>query len=165
MDDDGPSHPQAGVGVRRGQHQALRLALRHPTQADLLTRLPAGVPQLGAGQHPSGPPGKGQEVVRTDFHSTGPPPEKKSCKCSAFGLINPSSLRISSPLKGRRLTCSQQLLVSCATANVCWRRSTTSIHVLSPPRACKLQRGCIPNTACVCTYIIHAAAPRLQARS
>ena len=64
MDDDGPSHPQAGVGVRGGQQQALLLALRHPTHGDLLTRLPAGVPQLGAGQHPSGPPGKGQQAVR-----------------------------------------------------------------------------------------------------
>lgn len=64
MDDDGPSHPQAGVGVWGGQDQALLLGLGDPTRGDGLTRLPAGVPQLGAGQHPSGPPGKVQEVVR-----------------------------------------------------------------------------------------------------
>lgn len=67
MDDDGPSHPQAGVGVWGGQYQALLLGLGDPTRGDGLTRLPAGVPQLGAGQHPSGPPGEVQEVVRKAF--------------------------------------------------------------------------------------------------
>lgn len=66
VDDDGPSHPQAGVGVRGGQHQPLRLALGNPAQADLLTRLSTGVPQLGAGQHPAGPPGEaGQTHFKT----------------------------------------------------------------------------------------------------
>lgn len=67
VDDDGPSHPQAGVGVWRGQDQALRLGLGDPAGGDGLTRLPAGVPQLGAGQHPPGPPGRVQEAIRKDL--------------------------------------------------------------------------------------------------
>lgn len=57
MNDDGASHPQARVRVWRRQDQPLRRALRDPAQGDLLTGLPASVPQLGAGQQPSGPPG------------------------------------------------------------------------------------------------------------
>lgn len=59
VDDDGASHPQAGVRVRRGEDEPLWWALRDPAQGDLLAGLPASVPQLGAGQQPSGPPGKG----------------------------------------------------------------------------------------------------------
>lgn len=57
MDDDGASHPQAGVGVGRGQDQPLWWPLGDPAQGDLLTGLPAGVSQLGARQHSPGPPG------------------------------------------------------------------------------------------------------------
>lgn len=57
VDDDGASHPQAGVGVGRGQDQPLRRPLGDPAQGDLLTGLPAGVSQLGARQHSPGPPG------------------------------------------------------------------------------------------------------------
>lgn len=56
MDDDGASHPQAGVRWG-GQNEPLWWALRDPTQGDLLAGLPAGVPELGARQQPSGPPG------------------------------------------------------------------------------------------------------------
>lgn len=56
MDDDGAPHPQAGVGVRRGEDEPLRWALGDPAQGDLLAGLPASVPQLGARQQPSGPP-------------------------------------------------------------------------------------------------------------
>lgn len=56
MDDDGASHPQAGVRWR-GQNEPLWRALRDPTQGNLLAGLPAGMPQLGARQQPSGPPG------------------------------------------------------------------------------------------------------------
>lgn len=58
MDDDGASHPQAGVRVRWGQDEPLRWALGDPAQGDLLAGLPASVPQLGPGQQPSGPPGR-----------------------------------------------------------------------------------------------------------
>lgn len=93
MDDDGPSHPQAGVGVWRGQDQALRLGLGDPAGGDGLTRLPAGVPQLGAGQHPPGPPGRVQEVFRKDVQVKGIL-DKKTLKYSEFGLIEslPTSL-------------------------------------------------------------------------
>lgn len=57
MDDDGASHPEAGVRVRRAEDQPLGLRLGDPAQGDLLTGLPAGVPQLGAGQQPPGSPG------------------------------------------------------------------------------------------------------------
>lgn len=57
MNDDGASHPQAGMGVGRGQDQPLRRPLGDPAQGDLLTGLPAGVSQLGARQHSPGPPG------------------------------------------------------------------------------------------------------------
>lgn len=63
MDDDGASHPQAGVRVRRGKDEPLRRALGDPAQGDLLAGLPASVPQLGAGQQPPGPPG-GMETRR-----------------------------------------------------------------------------------------------------
>lgn len=56
MDDDGASHPQAGVRVWRGEDEPLRRALGDPAQGDLLTGLPASVPQLGARQQPPGPP-------------------------------------------------------------------------------------------------------------
>lgn len=57
MDDDGASHPQAGVRVRGGQDEPLRWGLGDPAQGDLLARLPTSAPQLGAGQQPPGPPG------------------------------------------------------------------------------------------------------------
>lgn len=57
VDDDGASHPQAGVGVGRGQDQPLRRPLGGPAQGDLLAGLTAGVPQLGPRQHSPGPPG------------------------------------------------------------------------------------------------------------
>lgn len=57
VDDDGASHPQAGVRVWRGQDQSLRRPLGDPAEGDLLAGLPAGVSQLGAGQQPPGPPG------------------------------------------------------------------------------------------------------------
>lgn len=60
MDDDWASHSQAGVRVWRGEDEPLRRALRDPAKGDLLARLPASVPQLGARQQPSGPPAKGQ---------------------------------------------------------------------------------------------------------
>ena len=63
VDDDGASHPQAGVGVRRGEDQPLRQALGDPAQGDLLAWLPTSVPQLGAGQQPPGPPG-GRETTQ-----------------------------------------------------------------------------------------------------
>lgn len=56
VNDDGASHPQAGVWVRRGEDEPLRRALGDPAQGDLLAGLPASVSQLGAGQQPSGPP-------------------------------------------------------------------------------------------------------------
>lgn len=56
VDDDGAAHPQAGVRWR-GQNQPLWGALGGPPQGDLLAGLPAGMPQLGARQQPSGPPG------------------------------------------------------------------------------------------------------------
>lgn len=57
MDDDGAPHPQAGVWVWRGQDQPLRGSVGDPAQGDLLAGLSTGVPQLGAGQQPSCPPG------------------------------------------------------------------------------------------------------------
>lgn len=56
VDDNGSSHPQAWVRMWRGEDQPLRRALGNPAQGDLLTRLPASVPQLGAGQQPPGSP-------------------------------------------------------------------------------------------------------------
>lgn len=93
VDDDGPSHPQAGVGVRGGQDQALRLGLGDPAGGDGLAGLPAGVPQLGAGQHPPGPPGRGQEVVRKDAQLKGAL-DQNTLKYSASGLMKslPASL-------------------------------------------------------------------------
>lgn len=58
MDDNRASHPQAGVRVRRGEDEPLRWALRDPAKGDLFAGLPASVPQLGAGQQPSGPPAR-----------------------------------------------------------------------------------------------------------
>jgi len=57
VDDDGAAHPQAGVRVWRGKDKSLRWALGDPAQGDLLAGLPASVPQLGARQQPSSPPG------------------------------------------------------------------------------------------------------------
>lgn len=57
MDDNRPSHPQAGVRVWRGEDEPLRWALRDPSEGDLFAGLPASVSQLGAGQQPPGPPG------------------------------------------------------------------------------------------------------------
>lgn len=57
VDNNGASHSQAGVRVWRGEDKPLRWTLGDPAQGDLLTRLPASVPQLGARQHPSSPPG------------------------------------------------------------------------------------------------------------
>lgn len=65
VDDNGAPHPQAGVGVRGAEDQALRCALRDPAEGDLLAGLSAGVPQLRAGQQPSGPPGEGGDKRRT----------------------------------------------------------------------------------------------------
>lgn len=56
VDNNGASHSQAGVRVWRGEDKPLRWTLGDPAQGDLLTRLPASVPQLGARQHPSSPP-------------------------------------------------------------------------------------------------------------
>lgn len=56
VDDDGASHPQAGVRVWGGQDEPLRWALGDPAQGDLLAGLPASVPQLRPGQQPSGSP-------------------------------------------------------------------------------------------------------------
>ena len=62
MDDDGSSHPQAGVVRVRGcEDQPLRRrALGDPAHVYLLTGLPACAPQLGPGQHSPGPPGGGE---------------------------------------------------------------------------------------------------------
>lgn len=65
VDDDGASHPQAGMRVWRGQHQPLRWALGGPAEGDLLTGLPTGTSQLGPGQQPSGPP-EGQNTTGQD---------------------------------------------------------------------------------------------------
>ena len=57
VDDDGASHSQAGVRVWWRQDEPLRGGLGSPAQGDDLAGLPTGVPQLGAGQQPPGPPG------------------------------------------------------------------------------------------------------------
>lgn len=69
VDDDGSSHPQAGVWG--GHHWPLGRALGDPAQVDLLTRLSTGFSELRASeQPPSFPTTKGKREIVDPFGIT-----------------------------------------------------------------------------------------------
>lgn len=68
MDDNGSPHPEAGVGVWKGEERPLWWCLGCPAQGDLLTGLSTGAPQLGPRQQPPDPPGETGHDIRWTGH-------------------------------------------------------------------------------------------------